>query len=375
VVRREIARLTVDGREPTRLEAFEEGWRYLGDETCAADGMCQTACPAGIDTGKLTKRLRADARTPRARETAGEVARHYAGAVGAMRAGLAAAGAAEAVLGPRLLAGLGRAARAASFGRLPLWNPAMPRPAHRARFAPVRRGLGREVVYFPSCVVRAMGPGRADPDQRNLFEAMLSLLGKAGYDVSFPEEIDRLCCGLTFESKGFPELADAKGAELTQALLDASDGGRIPVLCDTSPCLQRMKAAPDPRLRLFEPVEFIHAHLMDKLRFERRAETVAIHVTCSAAKMGLEGAFRAVASACAEKVVVPPTGCCGFAGDKGFTTPELNASALAGLRDALPPDCKAGYSNSRTCEIGLSLHGGIPYQSIVYLVDRCTSSP
>ncbi|HEX8908500.1 MAG TPA: hypothetical protein VF805_04825, partial [Anaeromyxobacteraceae bacterium] len=60
-------------------------------------------------------------------------------------------------------------------------------------------------------------------------------------------------------------------------------------------------------------------------------------------------------------------------GDKGFSTPELNASALSGLREALPADCRVGYSNSRTCEIGLSLHGGIPYQSIVYLVDRATS--
>jgi D-lactate dehydrogenase len=89
--------------------------------------------------------------------------------------------------------------------------------------------------------------------------------------------------------------------------------------------------------------------------------------------MGLAEKFRAVAEACAQKVVVPPPGCCGFAGDKGFDVPELTASALAGLRAALPPDCKAGYSNSRTCEIGLSVHGGIPYQSIVYLVDRCTS--
>jgi acetate kinase len=34
--------------------------------------------------------------------------------------------------------------------------------------------------------------------------------------------------------------------------------------------------------------------------------------------------------------------------------------------------CEARSSNSRGCEIGLSQHGGIPYQSIVYLVDRCT---
>lgn len=33
-----------------------------------------------------------------------------------------------------------------------------------------------------------------------------------------------------------------------------------------------------------------------------------------------------------------------------------------------------GYSNSRTCEIGLTTNSGIPYESIVYLVDQCTTS-
>jgi len=36
-------------------------------------------------------------------------------------------------------------------------------------------------------------------------------------------------------------------------------------------------------------------------------------------------------------------------------------------------DCTAGYSNSRTCEIGLSAHSGLSYQSLMYLVDRCAN--
>jgi D-lactate dehydrogenase len=72
-------------------------------------------------------------------------------------------------------------------------------------------------------------------------------------------------------------------------------------------------------------------------------------------------------------VVPDHVGCCGVAGDRVFFFPELNASALSGLRDRLPPDCGSGYSNSRTCEIGLSLQSGLPYQSIAYLVDRCTA--
>lgn len=61
-----------------------------------------------------------------------------------------------------------------------------------------------------------------------------------------------------------------------------------------------------------------------------------------------------------------------IAGDRGFRHPELNQSALKELRPAVSDKCTAGYSTSRTCEIGLSQHRGLYYKSIVYLVDQCT---
>jgi D-lactate dehydrogenase len=89
--------------------------------------------------------------------------------------------------------------------------------------------------------------------------------------------------------------------------------------------------------------------------------------------MGLENKLLSLAKMCAKEVVVPDeVGCCGWAGDRGFTHPELNASALKPLKKQLPGDVKDGYSTSRTCEIGLSLHSGISYKSIVYLVDEAT---
>jgi D-lactate dehydrogenase len=216
-----------------------------------------------------------------------------------------------------------------------------------------------------------MGEDPGAGDGPGLSAAVRSLLSKAGYQARVPKRVEALCCGMPFESKGYPEQGLQKLRELEVALLAASEGGRLPVLCETSPCVQRMRKAIDPRLRVYEPVEFIHDFLLPELRLERRPGPIAIHLTCSSQKLGVGPKLRALAEACAEQVVAPPVGCCGFAGDKGFTHPELNASALAGLAEAIPAGCQAGYSNSRGCEVGLSLHAGIPVRSVVQLVDAC----
>ena len=61
-----------------------------------------------------------------------------------------------------------------------------------------------------------------------------------------------------------------------------------------------------------------------------------------------------------------------FAGDKGFTFPELNVWGLQSKPELDAAGALFGYSNSRTCEIGLTANSGIPYKSIAYLVNDCT---
>ena len=39
---------------------LQQEYEYDAIDTCAVDGMCQTACPVLINTGDLMKRLRAD---------------------------------------------------------------------------------------------------------------------------------------------------------------------------------------------------------------------------------------------------------------------------------------------------------------------------
>jgi D-lactate dehydrogenase len=208
-----------------------------------------------------------------------------------------------------------------------------------------------------------------------LVDTIITLCNKAGYEVIFPKGMKNLCCGTIWESKGMPDIADRKTAELEKALLEASENGKYPVLCDQSPCLHRMREH-IKSMYLYEPAEFIHDFLAPELEFTPIDEPIAVHVTCSTRRMGLADKIIALAGKCSRNVIVPSeVGCCGFAGDKGFMLPEVNKYALRKLRPQIEQaGVKYGYSNSRTCEIGLSTNSGIPYKSIAYLVNDCTKA-
>ena len=220
-----------------------------------------------------------------------------------------------------------------------------------------------------------MGLAKKSPVEQSLVNKMVSLLQKAGYEIIFPKDMDKLCCGTIWESKGMLDIADRKTAELEAALWEASEQGKYPVLCDQSPCLHRMREC-IKKMKLYEPAEFIYTFLREKLIFTPINRPVAIHITCSMRKMGLADTIIALARLCSSKVIVPEeVGCCGFAGDRGFTYPELNSYALRKLRPQIEASgVNIGYSNSRTCEIGLTTNSGIPYVSIAYLVDECTKA-
>ena len=374
VIQREIARLRRSGDDEARRKELEQGFRFLGEESCAGDGLCATSCPVGIDTGTYIKQLRAAHLSARARRTGAWVADHLAGVTRTAALTLNTVNHARGLLGGKTLAGLSSGLRTLSGKRLPQWTPAMPVGAKIAKPAQDRAAEGAQVVYFPSCIARTMGPAREDPVDRSISEVTVQVLERAGFTVIYPWDMARLCCGTPWESKGFADIADRKSGELEQALLEASRNGQLPVLCDTSPCLYRMRKVMNASLQLYEPVEFVATFLAERLEFTRKNETVAVHPTCSTKKMGLQDLLLEVAGMCAQKVVMPPeVNCCGFAGDKGFTLPELNRH---GLRRAVPvvreSGAVAGYSNSRTCEIGCAAQTGIPYMSIMYLVEEAT---
>lgn len=367
---REVSRQRQQGEDAEVMKTFKKGYDYEGEATCAADGLCAMRCPVAINTGKFIKKYRSWERSAFQKAVASATAKSFCLTTTAVRGALRSAGLAHDLLGDWAMDGVGYRLHRHTGKAVPRWNISMPRPTNdpKPRQTPESP---LKVVYFPSCVARHMGAQKSDMDKSDLQDRIVSVLVKAGYEVIYPDKMNKLCCGQPYESKGLMSQADSKLRELEHALYAASDNGRYPVLCDTSPCLFRMKEHIES-MELYEPVEFVVKFLADKLEFNPVNRRVALHATCSTRKMGLEGAMEELVRKCAREVVVPEdVFCCGFAGDRGFNYPELNAAGLKELPRQLD-GCTMGYSTSRTCEIGLSLHGNIPYKNIMYLIDEAS---
>ncbi len=371
VLQREIARLELSSESPKRLATLRKGYSHYGNDTCAGDGLCSKSCPMGINISHLTHELRRLEMGSFGNGVGAFAADHFAGVKGALRGVLAVANAAHVVLGSKGMSVLGKGLHKGL--KMPLWTPSLPKNYRFKEGRVVRSEHKDKVVYFPSCINQTMGVDRESRHLRPLVEEMMSLFDKAGYEVILPKAMESLCCGTIWESKGMPEVADKKLRELEDALWEASEQGKYDVVCDQSPCLYRMKEK-IKRVNLYDSAEFVWAKMRDRLEFVQGNTPIAIHLTCSTRKMGIEEAVVGLAHLCSSKVLLPEgVGCCGFAGDKGMTHPELNAYALRKLRSQIEANgIEVGYSNSRTCEIGLTTNSGVPYRSIIYLVNEHT---
>ena len=411
-VQREICHLEATGQNPERAARLRKQYKYYGDQTCATDGLCSTSCPMKINTGELTHLIRQldMNKNPIGYKVGEFAANHMAGIKSGLRVVLDAAHLGHVTLGPTLMT---HVCRTMNKMGMPLWTTAMPKKKRQPKKTDltqfiIERSIPHKeeehkplkVVYFPSCINQTMGLSKEAPVKHALVDEVIQLMAKAGYEVIFPEGMEKMCCGQIWESKGMLDIADRKSAELEAALWKASEEGKYPVLCAQSPCLHRMrkvmhkmKSANErvqsdanispaereqtrARLKLYEPAEFIMTYLVDRLDFHPTDKHIALHLTCSTRQMGVDKDMIALAKLCSTNVFLPEgVGCCGFAGDRGFTFPEMNKYALRKLRPQIEANkIEVGYSNSRTCEIGLETNTGIPYMSIVYLVNICTTA-
>lgn len=374
VIAREISRLKAFGEDPSRLKQMLNDAKYYSDETCATDGLCGLVCPVKIDTSKFIKHVRHEEASDTAKKVASYIGNRMAGTTSAARGGLNFVHFVHSILGDTLMGGIASTMRTLSLKTIPKWNKDMPKGANKIKDMVINEGQVNKVVYFPSCINRSMGKSNGyEKGDVELTKKTQELLQRAGFTIIYPEGINSLCCGMAFSSKGLKEEGARKSKELENALLKTSENGKYPILFDMSPCFYTFhEAYENKNLKIYDPIEFMLDFVMPKLEIKHPRNIVTIFPVCSVKKIGMEQKLLQLAKLCSKEVAFVDTNCCGFAGDRGFTYPELNAHGQRHLNEQIPAGCKDGYSTSRTCEIGMSEYSDINFKSIFYLIDEVT---
>lgn len=372
VLRRDMVAAEKRGDHALAAE-LRDAYTYPGVETCAVDGMCETACPVGINTGDLVRRLR--------RESTGAVtaaawhatATHWQAASRTGGLALTAASALPAAL-PAAVTGVGR--RLLGADNVPQYSPDLPRGGRVRR---PRRSDAPTAVYFPSCVGTLFGPSDGGPGAS---AALFTLCERAGVELTVPEGIGSMCCGTPWKSKGMTRGHTAMARTVLPALWDATDRGRLPVVVDASSCtegLDELRDAVDGpdgthRVRVIDALELVTEHLLDRLTVTAPVGSIVLHPTCSTERRGTSSLLERIARRISPDVTVPVSwGCCGFAGDRGMLHPELAESATAAeAAEVLERRYEVHASANRTCEIGMSRATGRDYVHIIEALERAT---
>ncbi|MFC5952084.1 FAD-binding and (Fe-S)-binding domain-containing protein [Pseudonocardia lutea] len=354
------------------VERIRADYEYQSVQTCAVDGMCQTACPVLINTGDLVKKHRRREQ-PKATAAAWTTAAKHWGAVtrGGSLALTALAKAPEAV-DPAVTA-VNRAARAvAGAEHVPLWSSELPGGGpRRARPAPTGAPAA---VYLPSCVNTMFGPAgdlAGDPVGPGVQASVEALCRAAGVALLVPEGIDALCCGTPWSSKGLPDGYAAMRERVRPVVLAATRNGALPVISDASSCSEGFQGLfADTGIRVVDAMRFVLDEVLPRLGEHAKVPSVSVHPTCSSVRMQLDPALLALAREVADEVHVPDEwGCCAFAGDRGLLHPELTASATAReAAEVRARDATAHVSCNRTCELGMTRATDRTYRHVLELL-------
>jgi len=368
VVQRALVQARADGNAALVRELERDGGYEVVD-TCAVDGMCETACPVHINTGDLVKRLRSEGHGPLARAAARTTARHWAGATAAAAAGLGVA----ARLPPAVPSSVTRMVRrVAGEDSVPQWAPDLPAGGTRPVVTAVDDVVPGAPVLFPACVGRVFGsePGAA--------AALLALAQRVGVPLGTPSAVSGLCCGTPWRSKGF-EGAHAVMRDRVSGALSGLPEVPQALVVDASSCAEGLRdLLADSHLAAALPVvdavDFALEHLVPRLTVVRTLGRVVVHPSCSSVREGRADAVSAVAATFAAEVVVPVSwGCCGFAGDRGMLHPELTASATAAEAAEISAGGYDAYlSSNLTCEIGMGRATGHRFRHVLEVLEECT---
>ncbi|APE18797.1 FAD-binding oxidoreductase [Mycobacterium sp. WY10] len=364
-LRREIRRAHQLGNDALAAE-LEHDYEYDATQTCAVDSLCQLACPVDIDTGALTRRLRSRQHTSISRAAWSTLAKHWDVATRAAGHALTAAKALPNAA-PVILSTAGRAL--IGTDAVPRWSVDLPRGGTRRQ---PKSASDPVAVYFPACLSTMFGAAECST---GVHDAFLALCERAGIAVTIPGEIASLCCATPWKSKGFDRGQQHMHTKVASALQAATKAGALPVVVDAASCTEGLQTLlNDDGLTVIDATTFVEQTVLAHLPTPVRVDSLAVHRTCSTARLGIDPTIRRLASVIADEVIDPTEwACCGFAGDRGLLHPELTAAATAAEAEEIGRHAPRAYASvNRTCEIAMTRATGAPYVHILELLEHAT---
>src|SRR5690606_10196380 len=117
---------------------------------------------------------------------------------------------------------------------VPAYSRDLPKGGSARRAAP---RVDAEAVFFPSCTGTMFGPA-TPAESGGAMAAFSTLCDRAGVVVTVPEGIESACCGTPWKSKGYTDGYARMSTRTLDLLWEASDHGRLPVVCDASSCTE-----------------------------------------------------------------------------------------------------------------------------------------
>lgn len=357
---REMERLKeLNSQESIALLAeLQKQYQYMGNETCAACSMCASLCPLEIDTANIALNLR----QKDTNKSVKHIIKNMSFYTKSASIGLNTIHS----LSLDIFHNLSIKARNISR-KIPYLPKNLPQGN---KFSPQHKTQYKDsVVYFTTCINRTF-----KTNDTPLYKTVESLCNKANINVIYPKEIENMCCGKSFSQ--YKNLHNENTQKILKILFEASDNGKIPIILDHSACSMHLsKILKDSDLKIYDLPQYIYEVIIKKLKINKINEDVAVYAMCALKKSNQDSIIEDISKLCTNgKIIKNSIFCCGFAGNKGFFTPELNKNALKGLKNFYDKTkIKRGFSSSTTCEIGLNDYSNISWQNIAYLVDEVAS--
>ena len=365
----------------TGSKKLEKEYKYIGEETCCADGSCEIPCPMSINTGTVTDAVRIFSNSSIFDKALSASASHYGAVEKVIRGALKAAVATEKVITPYPLIWATDFMHKL-YRQSPHWSKNFPMPA-KIRWT--ENVESPDYLYFPACVTRIFGASNLGKD--DMITVMLRIAQRCGYRMALPKEMHGLCCSQIWEHKGDPEGQAVVANKTVEVFYRLSEEGRVPIVCDTTSCTHTLlslahkqklfseeNARKYEKLKIIDITTWLDRNVIPRLKVTKPKKSVLLHPTCASKLTGGNEVMVRIAEKCAGKVTVPNNSfCCGAAGDRGFIFPEVAKAATRDERAEIEGEIYDGcYSLARTCEISMMGTVGRPYESILYLIDETT---